>query len=230
MGPTNKYWYRALDRSSQRVGLDTHCRWSRTSCCSIPSAPAPEPRRPRAGWSLRSQRGPSSSEPSCLPSPGSESRHSDGRCLAPCLTERQAGASEVAIVVSGHPPSNCERRSAGEQHEPGNHSPRRERRRCCRRTRACPDLADEVAAHQRVGAGGIAADAIDAEAGGGALRRHAAFATDWDGSPGCQPSPSTSAQLVPLLAAAHWAITTPPQLQQKAAARVDHPATTRIKK
>jgi len=86
--------------------------------------------------------------------------------------------------TSPNPTPQRQARDAGEQHRRAQQSPRRERRCARRRTRTRADLAGEVAAHQRAGAGGVAAHAVGAEETGCALRRSSAGTALGDGSVG----------------------------------------------
>ena len=87
------------------------------------------------------------------------------------------------LSATPHPTSQRYSCDAGEQQRCGQQSPRRERRCRCRRTRARPDLTRQIAAHQRVGARSVAADAVGAEAGA-TLRRGGAGTALRDGGAG----------------------------------------------
>lgn len=67
------------------------------------------------------------------------------------------------MSATAHPMTQRECSDAREHHGCDDQPPRRERRcgRCCTRARA--ELTSQIAPHQRVSAGGVAADAIDAE-------------------------------------------------------------------
>jgi hypothetical protein len=98
-------------------------------------------------------------------------------------TVRVCGAR---AVLSAAPHSTPQRQAsdAGEQYRRAEQSPRRERR--CARSRTCtrPDLTGQVAAHQRIGAGGVAADVISTGETGGALRGRGAGTALRDGGRG----------------------------------------------
>jgi hypothetical protein len=59
----------------------------------------------------------------------------------------------VMLSAPPHPIPQREPGDAGQQERGDNQSPRSERRRLCRRTRARPDLAGEVASRHWIGAG-----------------------------------------------------------------------------
>jgi hypothetical protein len=92
----------------------------------------------------------------------------------------------VVMLATPHPIPQCERGDAGQQERREYQSPRRERRRARRRTRARPQLTGEVAAHQRIGTGGVAADAVGAESGAALRRCGAGAALGEGGRGGCR--------------------------------------------
>jgi hypothetical protein len=95
-------------------------------------------------------------------------RHEPTLTDAMYTAERSIRAYAVASATP-HPPPQRERPEARQCQRGTQQPPRRQGRcRCCG-TRACSHPVGQVAAHRRVGAGRVAADAIDAEAGG-ALR------------------------------------------------------------
>ena len=71
----------------------------------------------------------------------------------------------VVMSATPHPIAQRERSHTAQQDRRDQQSPRRERRCRCRITRARPDLSRQIAAHQRIGTGGVAADSVNAVAG-----------------------------------------------------------------
>jgi len=90
------------------------------------------------------------------------------------------------LSATAHPIPQRERGHTSQQDRRAQQSPRRERRCARRRTRTRPDLAWQVAAHQRIGAGGVAADAVGAEAGHTLRGRSAGAAQGDPGAGGCR--------------------------------------------
>jgi hypothetical protein len=82
----------------------------------------------------------------------------------------------VAMSVTPHPIPQRERGDAAEQERHDNQSPRRERRCACGSTGARPALSWQITLLERARAGGVAADAVGAEAGSTLRRRGAGTA------------------------------------------------------